>query len=248
MEIWDDGIRLDAALDIPETGVTRCPLVIVLHGFTGNKEERHILAMSDMMNSLGFATLRPDLYGHGRSGGSFQDHTLYKWLGNVLALVRYAERLNAFSELYLCGHSQGGLTAMLAGAMLKDKVRGIIALSPAASIPENARRGEVLGLYFDPDRIPDVLSGWDLALSGDYVRVSQTIHVEDAIRRFDKHVLIVHGEEDETIPVEVAVQAAKGYSEARLVIIPEETHCYDHHLDLAVDAVRTWLIAEKTLL
>ena len=78
--------------------------------------------------------------------------------------------------------------------------------------------------------------------------MAQTIHVEDAIRRFDKHVLIVHGEEDETIPVEVAVQAAKGYSEARLVIIPEETHCYDHHLDLAVDAVRTWLIAEKTLL
>ena len=47
-----------------------------------------------------------------------------------------------------------------------------------------ARSGSVLGTSFDPKHIPDkiVSDGWEL--SGDYVRVAQTIRVEDLIDRY----------------------------------------------------------------
>ena len=73
----DDGVRLHAKLDRPE-GLEKCPLCIVLHGLTGHMEETHIRAVAAAMNDLGIATLRVELYGHGQSGGSFEDHDLAK--------------------------------------------------------------------------------------------------------------------------------------------------------------------------
>ena len=243
MIITDDGIRLNAQLDMPDAGAAGCPLVIVIHGFTGHMEEPHITAVSRMLNEIGCATLRVDMYGHGRSEGSFRSHTLYKWLTNAMTVIDYAESLDFVSELYLCGHSQGGLTVMLAAALKRDVIRGVIPMSPAVIIPDGARRGMLLGMTFDPDRIPAEIrseDGW--TLDGNYIRVAQTIRVEEAIRRYTGPVLLVHGTADETVPAECSAEAQKAYSHADLVLIPGDTHCYDRHLDMAVDAVKQWML------
>ena len=236
--IQDDGIRLNAKLAAPE-GSDK--LVIIIHGFTGHMEEPHILAVTEAFNDLGLATLRVDMYGHGHSDGAFHDHTLFKWLTNALTVIDYARKLDFVREIYLCGHSQGGLTVMLAGAMARDVVSGLIPLSPAAMIPEGCRRGEILGMSFDPDHIPDELCYGDNRLGGNYARVAQTIRVEDAIDRYDGPVLIVHGDADEAVPVEVGIDAANRYKNGTLVLIPRDTHCYDHHLDQVVSAVKAWM-------
>ena len=242
MYIMDDGIKLNIKLDMPVPSEGKHPLVIVIHGFTGHMEERHITAVSRTLNEIGFATLRVDMYGHGHSDGEFRHHTLYKWLTNALTVIDYARGLDFVTDLYLCGHSQGGMTVMLAGAMKQDVIRGIIPLSPAWMIPEGARSGNLLGLTFDPDHIPDVLPAWgERGLKGNYVRVAQTIHVEDAIDRYTGPVLIVHGDQDEAVPVEYGIRAAERYKDCKPVLIPGDTHCYDYHLDQVLDTVRDWM-------
>ena len=129
--IMDDNIRLDAELTMPSSLEEKVPLCIIIHGFTGNKEERHLLAVSDMMNEIGMATLRVDMYGHGKSDGEFKNHTLYKWLNNAMAVIDYARKLPGISRIYLCGHSQGGLTVAMVGAMKRDQISGIIPMSRA---------------------------------------------------------------------------------------------------------------------
>ena len=246
MLIFDDGIRLNAQLDMPRGAGEKCPLVIVVHGFTGNMEERHILAISGMLNEIGFATLRADMYGHGKSGGEFHNHTLYKWLSNLLTLIDYARSLDFVTDLYLCGHSQGGLAVILAAALKHDVIRGLIPLSPATMIPEYARRGEMLGVVFDPDHIPEeIRSPRDWVLGGNYLRVAQTIRVEDAIDRYTGPVLLVHGDADESVPMQCSVDAAARYQNAELAIIKGDTHCYDFHLDEAVAAVRAWMLPRR---
>ena len=242
MYILDDGVRLNAYLDMPAGEPQKCPLVIVIHGFTGHSEERHITAVSRTFNELGCATLRVDMYGHGKSDGRFHDHTLFKWMTNALTVIDYARALPFVTDLYLCGHSQGGLTVMLAAALKHDCVRAILPLSPAIMIPELARSGELLGLSFDPDHTPESLQAWDgRTLGGNYARVAQTIHVEEAVARYQGPVLLVHGDADAAVPIRYSVEAAHAYHNAELAVIPGDTHCYDHHLELVLDAIRTWM-------
>ena len=242
--ILDDGIRLNAKLDVPEGVGDRYPLVIVIHGFTGHMEERHIVAVAKAFNELGYATLRVDMYGHGHSEGAFRDHNLFKWMNNALRVIDEARAMPQVTDLYLCGHSQGGLMVMLAAGLKHELIKGLIPMSPAAMIPETARRGEVLGMCFDPNAIPEELHLQDgRALDGNYVRVAQMVHVEEAIDRYDGPVLVIHGDADEAVPYEVGVQAAKAYRHAELVTIPGDDHCYNRHLEQVTAAIQAWMRA-----
>ena len=242
--IPSDGIKLHVKLEKPQN-TEKCPLAIVIHGFTGHMEERHIVEVSQAMNEMGIATLRVEMYGHGKSEGRFEDHTLYKWVTGALAVVDYAKTLEFVDSLYLCGHSQGGLLTMLVAGMKRDDFKAIIPLAPAWMIPDGARQGNLVGQSFDPEHIPDIIEFGGLKLNGNYIRVAQTIHVEDEIQRYTGPVLIVQGDADEAVPLPYAQRAAELYANAKLVIVPGDTHCYDYHLEMVTGAVRDFLAEHK---
>ncbi len=238
--ICDDGIQLSAVLEKPE-GAGVCPLVILLHGFTSSKDRPHNLLAAEAMREAGFATLRFDLYGHGESGGEFRKHTLYKWISNTLAVIDYA-RAAGYTDLYLSGHSQGGLVAALAAGMEPDRIRGLILRAPAFMIPQGARDGNLLGNRFDPEHIPDsVPTIKDLELDGNYLRVAQAVCVEDAVDRYKGPVLILHGEEDDTVPPADSQKAAERYCCCELALIPGETHHFDQYPDRMREIIRDWM-------
>ena len=241
--IDSDGIRLHAKLDRVE-GKDKSPLCILIHGFTGHMEEDHIIAAQEAMNRAGISVLRAEMYGHGGSDGEFKDHTLYKWVTNALSVVNYAKSLDFVTDLYLCGHSQGGLLTMLIGGMCPDDFKAIIPLSPAWMIPETAREGTILGASFDPKHIPEIIDSGDWKISGDYIRVAQTIHVEDEIDRYDGPVLIIHGDEDEAVPYLYGEKAAKLYKNAKLITIHGDDHCYTRHLNEVADAIQSFFEAK----
>ena len=237
--IDSDGVRIHAKLDRVE-GKDKGPLCILIHGFTGHMEEYHILAAQEATNRAGVSVLSAEMYGHGGSDGEFKDHTLYKWVTNALSVVDYAKSLDFVTDLYLCGHSQGGLLTMLVGGMCADDFKAIIPLSPAWMIPEAAREGSILGASFDPKHIPEIIDSGDWIISGDYIRVAQTIHVEDEIDRFEGPVLIIHGDEDEAVPYLYGEKAAKLYKKAKLITIHGDDHCYTRHLNEVSDALQSF--------
>ena len=221
--IMDDGIRLSAVVERPDT--ERSPLVIVLHGFSSSKEKPHTIAACRAMREAGFATLRFDLYGHGESSGEFKNHTLYKWISNTLTVIGYARSLDFVTDIYLSGHSQGGLVAALVGGMAPDLVKGLILRAPAFMIPRCAREGNMLGYTFDPLRIPDeidIIKG--LTLSGNYIRVAQTVYPENAVDRFPGPVLLIHGDADDTVPLDDIREMAGRYRNCSLQVMHGEIY------------------------
>lgn len=244
MMISDDGIQLSAVLEKPE-GAGECPLVIQLHGFTSAKDRPHNLLAAAAMRDAGFATLRFDLYGHGESGGEFKNHTLYKWITNTIAVIDFARKLG-YTDLYLSGHSQGGLVAALAAGMEADRISGLILRAPAFLIPQAARDGNMLGFAFDPDHIPDsvtVIKG--LELDGNYIRTAQTVYAEDAVDCYRGPVLMLHGEEDDMIPPGDSKRMAGRYQNCDLVMIPGETHHFDRHPEQMQKIIREWLEKQR---
>ncbi len=244
LTIMDD-IRLSAVLETPEGAPEGGPLVILLHGLTSAKDRPHTLLAAQAMREAGFATLRFDLYGHGESGGEFRKHTLPKWISNTLAVIDHVRGLG-YTDLWLSGHSQGGLVAALVAGMEADRIRGLILRAPAFMIPQAARDGNLLGYRMDPDRIPDSFSTIkELKLDGTYIRIAQTIHAEEAVDRYKGPVLILHGDQDDTVPLADSQRIAKRYQNCKLVVISGETHHFDRYPEQMQEIIRSWMENQK---
>ena len=205
--INSDGIRLHAKLEMPENFNGKCPLAIIIHGLTGHMEEEHIVGVAKVMNEVGIAALRVEMYGHGKSEGKFEEHTLLKWINNALDVVDYAKKLYFVTDLYICGHSQGGLLTMIIGGLRNDDFKAIIPMSPAVVILDAARKGIFFGVSFDPQHIPDELDAILYKINGNYFRTAQMININELIDRYSGPVFIVHGDRDEAVPLQYAIDA-----------------------------------------
>ena len=204
------------------------------------------MAVAETMRKNGIATLRVDMYGHGKSGGRFEDHTLYKWLTNGIDVIDYIRTLDFVTDIYLCGHSQGGLTAALVGGMAPDLIKGLVLRAPAFMIPRGAREGCLLGFHFDPLHVPDAVEVAEgVTLGGNYIRTAQTLHVEEAMDRFSGPVLLMHGDQDDVVPPEDSIAASARYRNASLCMIPGETHHYDRFPETMETSIRDWLSKQR---
>ena len=76
-EITIDGDhgKLAAILQVPENK-TAYPMVILMHGFTSNKEYELFSKTADRLEENGIASIRFDFNGHGESEGRFEDMTV----------------------------------------------------------------------------------------------------------------------------------------------------------------------------
>ena len=243
MFVPDGGITLSAVLETPDNlpDTDRCPLVIILHGFGSAKNRIHTIQSAEAMRDAGFATLRLDLFGHGESGGEFRKHTLYHWISNTMAVID-SVRAQGWTDLYLSGHSQGGLVAALVAGMETDRIRGPILRSPGFMIPRGAREGELLGYSFDPDCIPDSVElPQGVTLDGNYIRVAQTIRAEKTAERFRGPVLIIHGDEDAVVPAEDSRRMAVRYADCELDVVRGETHHFDRHPEEMQALIRNFM-------
>lgn len=246
--IDDNGIALHAKLDFPAgTDPERPapgPLCVIVPGLTGHMEEEHIVAVAAAMNAVGVATLRVELYGHGKSGGTFRAHDLDKWLHNLDAVLDYAKSLDFVTKLYLCGHSQGGLAVILEAGRRPDDIDALLPLAPALNIPDGAKRGEPGALIpepFDPERPPEVIYFHDLPIDGHYITVAAHLDPDAAIDAYKGPVLLVHGTADKTVLPQYSRDAAARYANATLVTTRFDTHCFEFRLKDMTTAVQEFL-------
>lgn len=233
--------RIHCRFDLPHE-CQRCPMIIIFHGLTGHMEEDHLSTLAENARESGYAALRADLYGHGKSGGMFADHTISIWLAQVLAVTDYAKSLPFVTGLYIAGHSQGGLAAALAAGIRPADYRALILLSPALNIPEDARRGIFLHDFrFTPGQFPKSFAFSDRKLNGSYLADAAKIHVEEALREYPGPTLIVHGDQDEIVPLPVSQKAAALCRNGRLIILPGDDHDYHIRTSMMAESVRQFL-------
>ena len=237
-----DGFQIHAKLDFPVIQKEKMPLVILVHGLTGHMEERHIIQMAKTATEAGYVCLRVEMYGHGKTDGKFCNHNVAQWVLDLAYVIDYARSLPFVSDIYLSGHSQGGLTVMLTAALKGDQIKGIMPLSPAIIIVDMCRKGFFFDKQFDPEHLPEEIHAWpDKYVTANYARIGRTLPIEEAIAGYHGPVLLVHGTDDESVPVEYSIEADKKYDHSKLVLIQDDTHCFDRHLDQAAEAVKQWL-------
>ena len=235
-----DGINVHAKLDLPAVQEEKMHVLVIIPGLTGHIEERHILAVKDTALSCGYAVLRSELYGHGKSDGVFRDHTVLLWMSEAMRVIDYALSLPFCRDVIVSGHSQGGLTTVLAAGLMYDRVKAAIPMSPALNLWAGAVKGEFFEDKYGIDNIPEELPCGG-GLSGNYMRAAAMLPVPEAVAKFKKPVLVTHGTADTAVPYEWAEWLSERYEDMKLVTIEGDDHCYNFHLDEVLCAVKEFL-------
>ena len=107
------------------------PLVVLCHGFTGNRAgDGHFAPLADDLAARGIAAVRLDFPGCGDSDEPFTAYTLHNMADDVESVIAYMQTTYGTGHTALVGHSMGGRLASLYPQM-KGGISALVLWSPA---------------------------------------------------------------------------------------------------------------------
>ena len=206
-----------------------CPLVILMHGIFSSKDFAPMPYLAKRLAKEGIASLRFDFGGHGRSEGEKVKMTIAKELQEARAVWEYAKSLGFVSQIFLLGHSQGGVVAsMLAGELARensDTPAGLVLLAPGEVIKEATMAGRFFGQEFDPADPPEYIKCWGLyKLGRDYLVQTQELDIYGTSAVYKGPVCLVHGSDDGIVPLWCSEKYDEVYENSQLHIVEGENH------------------------
>ncbi len=225
--IQGDHGHLAAVIQKPHTRPgKRIPLVIICHGFTADKEGTLLRVLADSLEAHGIASLRFDFNGHGQSEGRFEDMTVPGEIEDARRVAAYAHSLPWVGQVVMAGHSQGGVVAAMASALLgKRQVAARILLAPAAVLRDDALRGSTFGAQYDPQDPPETVTLWGgRRLGGEFIRTAVSLPIYQTARLYRAPQLVIHGERDRIVPYTYGERFHEESRRSRLVLLPQADH------------------------
>lgn len=224
----EDGFTLVAETFSVEEGGENHNWVILLHGYTGWKEELYPFAY--WYHEQGYHVLAPDLRCQGESEGDFigmgwTDHY------DGMLWVQYILAQDKDAKIVLHGQSMGAATAlMMTGEeTLPQNVKAVI--SDCAYTDAYSMFCEKIGEWFGLPSFPFVNSAClALRLRGGYnLRDASAL---DAVRKSKTPTLFIHGEEDAMISVRMARELYDATAARKeLLIVKDAGHAQSHDKD-----------------
>lgn len=117
-----------AAIEELASANASSPVVILLHGFTGWKEEEHIASLAIAFAEAGISTVRFDAPGSGESDGTFyEDYRLTNYIRSIDDVIDWVVRQDYSDRerIGLWGHSMGGFAAFAAALANSHRVSAV---------------------------------------------------------------------------------------------------------------------------
>ncbi len=212
-----DGTRLAGWLAVGSSDEA----VILLHGYGCQREE--MLPHADMLHGAGFTVLLFDLRNRGESGGEFVSFGFFE-KEDALAAVDYLNSRDDLGELRIgmLGLSQGGAAAIFAAAA-SEEVLAVVAEAPFKSVDSAVAQSftHFIGLPAFPFA-PITVWLTELRIGIDSGQIVPEKTVSELSPR---PVLIVHGQDDETIsPADSEAVFAAAGEPKELWLIPGTGH------------------------
>ena len=108
------------------------PLVVLCHGFTGNRQgDGHFAPLAEDLAAHGIATVRLDFVGCGDSTEPYANYTLANMAADVDSVIGYMQATYGTGKTALVGHSMGGRLASLYPQLGQYPVTALALWSPA---------------------------------------------------------------------------------------------------------------------
>ena len=221
------------------------PGVVLCHGFPSGAGGAATSAatypeLADRIaGEVGWAALTFNFRGCGTSEGSF---SLRGWLADLGAAVDYLAAIEGIDGIWLAGASTGGSLA-IAKAAADPSIRGVAALAARADFDDWAghprrlvEHARDIGVIRDPS-FPPAFDAW--------ARELREIRPLELVRMLPpRPLLLVHGSEDDFVPVNDARVLADAHGECDLRVVAGAGHRLRHD-PRAIAILLGWLDRQK---
>ena len=245
------------------------PIVIFVHGFKGFKDWGHFNLLADYFADKGFVFIKLNLSHNGTTldGEDLTDmeafgqnnfsielddlETLIDYLYNSPATLPQEEM--DLNKLYLIGHSRGGGLVILKTAE-EPRIKAVAGWAPVSDMsmrwPEqlltnwqkngvhyiyNSRINQDMPLYYQ--------------LVEDFRANQARLDIPSVVARLQQPLLVLHAEDDETLPVSMAHELKANQPNAEVIILPEGGHTFGgkHPYAELTLPVSTQFVADQTI-
>jgi len=203
----------------------KAPCIVISHGLESSKDGNKWVALSGRLCDVGFASLRFSYRGCGegleKSQGEFEDTTLTGRIEDFKAAMEYAMGAGIdTNRVGIVGSSFGGMIAL---AACDDRVQSYAVLATPSR--PHITMCELFERYRN-GRFFDLPSG--RRLKEQVLRDTQQYDICKAAAQIGRPLLIIHGSNDETVPVSDAYDLYQCAGEPkRLEIIEGGNHSLD---------------------
>jgi fermentation-respiration switch protein FrsA (DUF1100 family) len=220
-----EGMKLSGILHLPDKENPFC--VIASHGLLSSKNSEKYIALGERFSREGIALLRFDFRGIGESEGSEEDNTISKKLIDLQGAIDFVKtELGSIEGIGLVGSSLGGFLSLIQAS--KDRtIKAVVIWATPLHMDDLGSKKQEKDYPLPPKSFFEDLPKHRLLPL--LPRVS--------------NCLIIHGEKDELVPVEQALEIFYHLS------LPKEIHLIggaDHrlthpdHRQRAIDLTVEW--------
>jgi alpha/beta superfamily hydrolase len=225
---------------------TWTPGLIICHGFPpardgGQLSARSFPELADRIaTELGWAVLVFCFRGCGESEGDF---SMGGWLADLRAASDYLHGLDEVQAVWMAGFGTGGALALCAAAD-DDRVRGVATMGSPADFDDWAGHPRRLLLHarnagiIRSSSFPPSIDPWSRELR-------EIRAVAAAPRLWPRALLVLHGSDDESVPVFDARVLADAHGDADLRVIEGAGHQLRHD-PRAVAVMLGWLDRQRS--
>lgn len=203
--------------------------IIMSHAFLMNQKMMKKYAKA--LAKEGYVVFTYDFCGgalFGKSDGTFEDMSIETEKADLEAMMDYVEHFEDVDarRLILFGASQGGFVSCLVAASYPSRINQLILIYPALCIPDDARKGKMQMVEFDPNDIRGTFQSKRFRFSPKYPESAIKIHLDEVIPKILAPLFIVHGSDDKIVDVSYAKRAIELSSNpsSRLIIIEGAGH------------------------
>ncbi|BCH34426.1 alpha/beta hydrolase [Mesorhizobium sp. L-8-10] len=228
-----DGQKVVGTLALPD-GVSNPPVILLLHGFTGKRDELEIPSVKEgifqraarMWADKGIASLRIDFRGSGESEGKFEDTTLDGQVKDALAALDFLANGDEVDDdrMAVVGWSMGGAVASAVAGRTDYDLRSVALWAPGSNMPaamalllgaDTVKKGLAAGDTPIPIKLP---WGAEISLKAAFFESLYAIDPVAEMEEFDEPLLVAVGTKDDIVfPQPIAGQILLDYHEG-----PEE--------------------------
>ncbi|MBU3185870.1 alpha/beta hydrolase [Clostridium estertheticum] len=232
VEIDSENLRLRGMLHIPENISNKVPIVIIFHGFCGDKIGPHFIfvKLSRLLERAGIACIRFDFAGSGESDGDFIDMTMDTELKDANNILNYVKTLDFVDNdrIGIVGLSMGGAIASMLAGERKSDIETICLWAPAGNMGEIILDKHYIGANFEEFRQNGYFDVEGLLVGTKFVDNVKNIKIYEKAAEYDKKSLIIHGEKDDVVSLSASQKYIDFWGDSSLLkVINGANHTFD---------------------